>query len=155
MNKDVLITHVFDAPRELVFKAWTDAEWLAKWYAPDNCTVYFKHIDVQEGGTFLSCIYNPQYGNCWAMGKYLEIKSPHRIQYTLAVADESGNPSNAVDEGMNPEWPQETIVTVTFTELDGKTKMVLHQTVSEALAKQTGAYPSWLQMFNRLNKLLS
>ena len=55
---------------------------------------------------------------------------------------------------MDPDWPRETTVTVTSTEHAGKTTMTLHQTVAESLAKRTGAYPSWLEMFDRLSETL-
>lgn len=75
---------------------------------------------------------------------------PERIVYTLAIADATGRPVAPADAGMDPEWPQETVVTVTFEDLEGKTRLTLHQTVGEALAKRTGAHPSWIQMLDRL-----
>ena len=73
----------------------------------------------------------------------------------MAVADEGGNLIEPTEAGMDPGWPRETVVTVTFSEQAGKTRLTLHQTVSEALARQTGAYPSWLQMFDRLDSELA
>ncbi len=72
-GQDVLITHVFDAPREMVFRAWTDAEQLKKWFAPDGCTIQFKKADIRQGGSYHSCIYNPVHGDCWCKGSYLEV----------------------------------------------------------------------------------
>ena len=69
-------------------------------------------------------------------------------------ADENGNPINPTEIGMDPDWPGETLVTVTLTEENGKTKLQLRQTVSQELAKKTGAYPSWLQMLNNMRALL-
>ena len=54
---------------------------------------------------------------------------------------------------MAPDWPAETVVTVTFAEEAGQTKLTLHQTVSASLAQATGALPSWLQMLDRLEEL--
>jgi hypothetical protein len=51
---------------------------------------------------------------------------------------------------MDPDWPAETVLTVTFAELAGKTRLTLQQTVLESLAKRTGAHPSWIQMLDRL-----
>ena len=153
-QEEVLITHVFDASRELVFRAWTEPEQLIKWYAPEGCTITFKQIDVRKGGRFHSCIYNPTYGNCWCKGTYLELDFPERIVFTMEVTDEAANDVQPTDVGMSPDWPAVTKVTVTFEELGAKTKMVLHQTVPASLAKETGAYPSWIQMFNRLNQML-
>lgn len=151
---EVLITRVFDAPRELVFKAWTDPEHLARWYAPRGCRVAFHKIDVRPGGAFHSCIRTPDGHDCWCTGVYHEIVEPERIVYSLVAADANGDPAEPAEMGLDPDWPRETIVTVTFAELGAGTKLTLRQTVSEALAKRTGAHPSWLQMLDRLEDLL-
>ena len=78
-----------------------------------------------------------------------------KIVFTLINADEKGNPIDPADIGMDSDWPQRTLVTVTFIEEDGKTRMTLRQTVSQELAKKTGAYPSWLQMFNAMQTMLT
>lgn len=154
VKDQIRITRIFDAPRELVFKAWTDPEQLLKWYAPTGCIITFPQIDVKEGGTFLSCIVTPDGKECWCKGTYREVVYPERIVHTMGVSDEDGNLISAEQAGMDPDWPEETTLTITFEELDGKTRLTLHQTVSETLAKRTGAYPSWLIMFDRLDALL-
>jgi hypothetical protein len=53
------------------------------------------------------------------------------------------------------EWPDETTITVTFVEHEQRTTMTLHQTVPESVAKRTGAYPSWIEMLERLSEELS
>ena len=153
-NNEVFIEQIFNANAEKVFNAWIDPEKLAKWYAPDGCTIYFKKIEAVPGGHFHSCISNPQFGDCWAVGEYKELLPYTKIVFTLINADENGNQINPVEIGMDPEWPAKTLVTVTFAEENGKTKMQLRQTVSEELAIKTGAYPSWLQMFNNMQTML-
>lgn len=152
---EVLITRTFDAPRELVFRAWTNPEQLASWYAPHGCSIAFRQLEVRPGGAFHSVIRTPDGKDCWCRGTYTELVAPERIVYTMAVADADGNLIAPIDAGMEPEWPGETTVTVTFTEQGGKTSVTLHQTVSEELAKRTGAHPSWLQMLDRLEEQLS
>jgi uncharacterized protein YndB with AHSA1/START domain len=152
---DVWITRTFDAPREVVFRAWTDPEQFAQWYAPHGCTVAFRALDLRAGGEFHSVIHTPDGKACWCRGVYSELVSPERIVYTMAVADAEGNRITPIDAGMDPEWPIETKVTVTFAEHDGKTTLTLHQTVNESLAKRTGAHPSWLQMLDRLDEQLA
>ncbi len=154
-DHEILITRVFDAPRELVFKAWADPEHLTRWYAPRGCTVTFRKLEFRLGGTFHSCIRIPNGDECWCTGVYREIIEPERIVFTMAVANANGDSIEPVDAGMDPEWPRETIVTVMFADLGGKTKLTLHQTVLETLAKRTGAYPSWIEMLDRLADSLS
>lgn len=148
----VLIERGFDAPRDLVFKAWTDPAHLARWFAPRGCTIRFATLEIRPGGRFHSCIHNPDFGECWCVGVYREIVAPERIVFTMATADAHGNLSTPVAVGHAADWPAETIVTVTFTEEGGKTKLVLHQNVLASIAKRTGAYPSWLQMLDRLEE---
>jgi uncharacterized protein YndB with AHSA1/START domain len=149
-ENEVWITREILAPRELVFRAWTDPKQLAEWFAPNGCTIEYRMLDVRTGGSFHSCIHTPDGKECWCIGAYREVVPPERIVMTMEIADAAGNAIDAVAAGMDPEWPSETVVTVTFAESAGGTKMTLHQTVSEALAKRTGAHPSWLQMFDRL-----
>lgn len=147
---EVHITRVFEAPRELVFLAWTSPEHLAQWHAPRGCTIAFSRFDFRPGGTFISTLRTPDNYECRCKGVYEDITAPERIVYTIAFSDEHGNLVEPSEKGMDPDWPRETVVTVTFTEDNGKTTLTLHQTVAESLAKKTGAYPSWLEMFDRL-----
>lgn len=149
------IERTFDAPRELVFEAWTKPEYLLQWYAPHGCTFRLVELDARPGGKFHFCIHNPSFGDCWCIGVYREIARPERIVYTLATADSAGNEIDPVQAGHDPRWPRKTLVTVTFADVRGSTKLTLEQTVSEALAKHTGAHPSWLQMLDRLAALLT
>lgn len=152
---EVRINRLIDAPRELVFRAWTETVFLQEWYAPDGCTLLIKNLDYREGGEFHHCIQSPGHHDCWCRGTYLRIEKPSKLVYSLRVCDEQGALIDPVTAGMDPGWPAETIVTVQFMEEGNKTRILLHQTVNEALAKRTGAYPSWLLMLDRLEKLVS
>jgi len=128
---------------------------LKRWHAPKGCTTHFSRIDVRQGGVLHSCIRSPDGHDCWCKGVYREIVAPERIVYTLAIADEKGRSVEPADVGMDPDWPRETIVTVTFAEHEGRTTLTLHQTVSESLAKRTGAHPSRVEMLDRLAEQLT
>jgi uncharacterized protein YndB with AHSA1/START domain len=152
-DRTVVISRVFDAPRELVFEAWTKPEYLLRWFAPHGCSFHIERIDVRPGGGFHSCIRDGSF-ECWCVGVYEEIVRPERLVYTLAIADRDGNKVAPATVGHDARWPPETRLDVTFEELDGKTRLTLRQNVLESLAKQTGAYPSWLEMLERLEELL-
>jgi uncharacterized protein YndB with AHSA1/START domain len=154
-KEDLLITHVFDAPRELVFNAWTNPEQLKHWYAPDGCTIEFKSIEVKVGGEFHSCIHDPLHGECWIKGTYLEAIFPEKLVFTMILSDAQGNVVSAGDAGKPEDWPQAIRTTVTFAAVGEQTKITLHQTVAEAEARKTGAYQSWLSMFDRLNAIVT
>jgi uncharacterized protein YndB with AHSA1/START domain len=153
-KKELLISHLFDAPRELVFKAWTDPGQLVQWYAPDGCSIEFKSIDVRENGSFHSCIHDPVHGDCWIKGVYKEVVFPEKLVFSMELSNEAGTDVGSLEAGKPEDWPEEILTTVSFSSIGNQTKLTLHQTVAEEIAKQTGAYQSWIKMFNRLNGLL-
>lgn len=151
----VKIEREIAAPRELVWKAWTDPQMLMQWYAPHGCTIEFKKLDVGLAGGMLSCIRSPEGHECWCTGKYLEVTAPERLIFSMAIAYAKGELVSPVSIGMDPEWPAETIVTLKLESRGEKTLLTLHQTVLESVARRTGAYPSWLQMLDRLAELVA
>jgi uncharacterized protein YndB with AHSA1/START domain len=154
-NKELLITHLFNAPRELVFDAWINPKHLMNWYAPDGCSIQFKSLDVKIGGEFHSCIHDLVHGDCWIKGRYQEVSVPEKLIFSMILSNENGDVVTANEAGKSEEWPQAIVTTVIFTPIGEQTKLTLHQTVDEAEAKKTGAYQSWFSMFDKLSKLLN
>src|SRR6185436_10857400 len=153
-EKEVWITRVFDAPRELVFKAWTDPEQLKQWYAPEGCSIDFKSIEAKVGGEFHFVINDPVHGPCWIKGRYQEVAVPEKLVFSMILSNANGDNVTANDAGKSEDWPEALVTTVTFTTISNQTKVTLHQTVDEAEAKKTGAYQSWFSMFDKLQGLL-
>jgi uncharacterized protein YndB with AHSA1/START domain len=154
-DPDILITRHFAAPRALVFQAWGSAAHLRRWYAPSGCDLTACEIDFRPGGHLRLCIRTPQGYECWCRGTYHEINPPDRLVFSLENTDAQGVPLAQGAGGMDPEWPPKTVITVTFTDDGDGTCMTLHQSASERVAKRTGAHPSWLSMFDRLDRLLA
>lgn len=150
-KKELLITHLFDAPREAVFQAWTDPEQLKHWYAPDGCTIEFKTIDIMTGGNFHSCVHDPVHGECWVKGTYLEVLPNQKLAFTMVMSDEAGNSARSVSAGKSEDWPEEQITTILFESIGKQTKVSIHQTVPEEVAKKTGAYYGWIKMLHKLD----
>lgn len=153
-QNEVFIERVFNASVELVFEAWTNPAKLMQWYAPNPCTISFAKLDVKQGSEYLSCVHIPGGKECWCIGNYLKVEKNKQLVFTMAVANEKGERITAVEAGMDAQWPDETTLTVNFESLGHKTKITLLQTVNEELAKKTGAYPSWLIMFDQLESQL-
>jgi uncharacterized protein YndB with AHSA1/START domain len=122
---ELVITRVFDAPRELVWKAWTDPQRFKRWWGPKNFTAPVCKIDLQVVGAYLYCMRSPEGQDYWSTGVYREIVPPERIVCTDSFADEKGNLVPASHYGMGGDWPSELLVTVTFEEQEGKTKFTL------------------------------
>src|SRR5262249_40553649 len=131
-ENEVLVARYFEAPRSLVFRAWTEPEHLVRWYAPNGCTIEYRAIDPRPGGTFHSCIRSPDDHECWVKGVYREFVAPERLVCTLEISNEKGESVEPVAVGMDPQWPRVTILTVTFAEEGTGTRLTLHQTVLES-----------------------
>jgi len=153
-ERELVITRVFDAPRELVFKAWTEPERFKRWWGPKNFTAPACTIDLRVGGRYVNCMRSPEGQDYWTTGVYREIVEPERIVYTDAFADEKGNPVPASHYGMSGEWPLEMLVTVTFEEHEGKTTMTLRHVglPSGQMSDLTGA--GWNESFDKLAESL-
>ena len=153
-KNEVLITRIINAPRELVYDCWIDAEHLKRWYAPNNCTVRFTRVDPTIGGGYHGAIIHADGKHHWFYAVYKEMDRPKKLVFTLARADEHGNHLSPKDANMPHEWPDITVVTLTFEDLGHQTRFTLHQTVDLDLATRTGAYPSWLQMLDKMESLI-
>lgn len=154
-DPDIHIVRTFAAPRHLVFRAWGGAAELRRWYAPPGCELSACEIDFRVGGALRLCIRTPQGYECWCRGTYREIVAGERVVFALENTDAAGTPLQRGAAGMDPEWPVRTVVSVTFSDDPVGTRMTLDQSASERVAKRTGAHPSWLAMFDRLERLLA
>jgi uncharacterized protein YndB with AHSA1/START domain len=126
-RKQILaITRVFDAPRSLVFKAWMEPERVMQWWGPKGFTCPVCRIYLRPGGVYFNCMHSPEGHNFWSRGVYREIEEPKRIVCTDTFADEKGNTVSPQQYGMSPDWPAEALITVTFTEHAGRTRLMLH-----------------------------
>jgi uncharacterized protein YndB with AHSA1/START domain len=146
-EREVTITRVFDAPRALVFKAWTDPKHLAQWWGPQGYTNPVCEFDARVGGAIRIHMKSPD-GTVYVMrGEVREIVAPERLVFTNFGIDAAGNPTI--------EWPS----TVLFTEEGGKTKLTLH-TRGVAFAEFAVAYLQgmdigWTESIDRLEALLA
>jgi uncharacterized protein YndB with AHSA1/START domain len=124
---EIVVTRVFDAPRELVWKAWTDPERMKLWWGPAVFTAPVCKIDLRVGGKYLFCMRSPQGQDYWSTGVYREIVPLSRLVYIDNFADEQGNIVPASHYGLPGDWPAQIMVTVTLEEENGKTKMTMRQ----------------------------
>ena len=149
-DPDIVIIRIFDAPRALVFRAWTRPEHLMRWWAPKGCTTPVCKVDLRPGGKFHYCMRLPEGREIWGVGLYREIVEPERIVYTDCFADAEGNPVSPEHYGMSPGHPMESLVTVTFAELDGRTKLTLRHAIPEPVVERAGTEQGWGEMLDRL-----
>ena len=122
-----VLERVFDAPRELVWKTWTDPELLPRWYGPGVETIVHK-LDVRAGGLWLG---EMQWGgnSHYQRVEYTEVIPPERLVWLHAVSDGGWN---VIANPMMADWPRVLLTTVTF-EADGdKTRLRLTWVPHEA-----------------------
>jgi uncharacterized protein YndB with AHSA1/START domain len=153
-SRELTITRVFDAPRALVWKAWTDPQQLMRWWGPKDYTSPFCKIDLRVGGKYLFCMRSPEGQDYWSTGVFRELVSMERIVLTDSFADEQGNVVPASYYGMGEDFPQELEVTVTLEEVGDKTRMTLrHAGMPEGeMREQTRA--GWNESFDKLAESL-
>ncbi len=143
------ITRVFDAPRSLVWRAWTEAELLKQWFGPEGFTIPRCTIDLRVGGKFLLCMRSPEGRDMWLTGTYREIGPVERLVKTESMADAEGN---IVDMGPGPH---ETLVTVTLEEEgESRTRMTLRHAGLPEGAAQAGANEGYRGAFETLAAVL-
>jgi uncharacterized protein YndB with AHSA1/START domain len=142
--REVVITRVFDAPRELVWKAWTDPRHVAQWWGPKHFTNPVCELDVRPGGVFLVHMMGPDGTVYPSKGVFQEVVEPERLVFTsTAFEDADGNPMLAARN------------TVTFEEQGGKTKLTLHAVVVKATPEVEEALAGMEQGWNEsLDKLV-
>jgi uncharacterized protein YndB with AHSA1/START domain len=128
MQGELVVTRLFGAPRELVFRAWTEPERLKRWWGPKSFTMPFCEIDPRLGGVFLRCMRSPEGRDFWVTGVFREVVVPERLVFTDSFADSNGNVVPAERYGLGPGWPLERLVAVTFEEEGDATRVTLRHT---------------------------
>ena len=149
------MTRIVAAARERVFRAWTDAKQLQRWWAPKGLTTPSVTADPRPGGRFHYCMRTPEGKDIWGLGVYQEIVPPARIVYTDTFADEAGNPVPATHYGLSEEHPMSATVTVTFDDVGGKTRITLRHAFPRKFPERSGVTQGWNEMLERLDTMLA
>ena len=125
-SDEPVLERVFEAPRELVWQAWTDPLHFVRWWGPEGFTRPHCHIDLRVGGRLHFRVSSPQFGELWAGGVFYEVDPPSRLVYGDYLTDEEGNRVSPGHYNLSPDFPEETVTSVLFEDLgDGRTKLTL------------------------------
>lgn len=122
MDPPFVITRVLNAPRELVWKVWTEAGRLKHWWGPKGFIVHTCKIDLSPGGVFHYGMRTPDGTNMWGKFIYREIVPPKRLVFIVSFSDEKGGVTRHPG---SPHWPLQTLSTVVFEEQKAKTKITV------------------------------
>jgi uncharacterized protein YndB with AHSA1/START domain len=120
VTKNLIIVRTFNAPRVLLWQAWTNPEIIRRWWGPRSFTAPYIKIDLRVGGTYLYSMRSPEGKNYRTTGTYLEIDEPARIVMTESFANEAGEVVSAAYYGFNPDFPLESKISVRFGEVSRK-----------------------------------
>jgi uncharacterized protein YndB with AHSA1/START domain len=118
---DIVITRTFDAPRDLVFKAWTDCDHLMQWWGPRQWPLWKCTLDLRPGGVWHYCMRSSEGQEAWGRAVYREIAGPERLVYTDTFSDADGS-----------IIPPEMLTTVTFTGQQARTLVTIHTVFKSA-----------------------
>jgi uncharacterized protein YndB with AHSA1/START domain len=143
-DRVLMITRVFDAPRELVWKAWTDPVELVKWHGPRGFTSTIEYSDFRPGGKYRIHMRGPENDDHWMQGTHREIVPMERLVMAGGWTDAQG-------KALGPE----TMLTVLFEDAGGKTKLTLHQAVFESVTARDSHSFGWNSTFDCLGEYLA
>lgn len=142
-REELRIVRVFDAPRDVLFRLWTEHEHLTRWCCPRGFSIPSSQGDIRTGGSFRTCMRSPTGEEHWLGGTYLEVSPPVRLVFTHGWQDADGK----VDH--------ETQVTVTFEDLGDKTRLTLHQASFRTRASRDGHAEGWQETLDNLQGYLA
>jgi uncharacterized protein YndB with AHSA1/START domain len=138
-QRELVIERVFDAPRELVFQAWTDPRHLAKWWGPRDYPASQINADTRPGGKYRHCLHSTAGDmSLWLYGEFREVVPPERLVFTFAWEEEG-------ERGM------ENIVTITFADEGNRTRMLFRQAPFWSDVERDGHRLGWSSSFDRLD----
>lgn len=144
-DREIVISRVFDAPRKLVWSAWTDPKHISQWWGPRGFDAPPCEIDLRPGGNFVVNLNGPD-GNIYpCRGTFREVIEPERIVY-------DGPPNEPA--GCGAGIPPDATVTITFDEIDAGTELTIHTLLASEQHRQAaraeGFIEGWQQSLNRL-----
>ncbi|MBD0383683.1 SRPBCC domain-containing protein [Paenibacillus sp. WST5] len=147
-DNQLVITRTLNAPLELVYKVWTEAEHLQRWWGPKGFKINVFKFDLRPGGIFHYNMQTPDGHTMWGKFVYHEIEKQEKIVWINSFSDENGN---TVRSPFSSTFPLEIMNTLTFAEQEGKTTITLKggpiNATEEELQFFVGMYESMKQGF--------
>ena len=142
-HQDLVLERILDAPRDLVWRAWTDPQHLMSWWGPRWHPAGAIEADVRVGGRWRHCLRGVEDGSELRHGGvFREVVPPERLVFTFAWEQEG-------------ERGNENVVTITLTEQDGRTLMDFQQAPFWSTEERDGHQGGWGSAFDRLDDLLA
>lgn len=122
VDHEFVISRTFNAPREIVWKAWTEREQLMQWFGSQGFTMPHAMLDLRPGGIFHYALRSQDGKEMWGKWIFREVVAPERLVLVSSFSDAKGGITR---HPMSPTWPLETLSTTTFEEQEGKTTITI------------------------------
>jgi uncharacterized protein YndB with AHSA1/START domain len=142
-ERELVITRLLDAPRAMVFRAWTESKQAMQWWGPEGFTVVAVEMDLRPGGAWRKCMRSPEGRDYWRRGIYREVVAPERLVFTYVSDDPLGEPGH------------ETLVTVTFAERGDRTMMILRHSGFESVPARDSHRGGWTSCVERFARYIT
>jgi len=150
-SERMVITRVVDAPRELVWKAWTDPKYVMQWWGPKDFTAPVCQMDFRVGGKSLLCMKAPDGQEFWNAVEYHEIVLHEKIVSLMYFSDSTGNKVGAAELGIEHEALDGAYDVTLFEDLgNGQTKLTLIGNEPMESAKESGQLEGWNQILDKV-----
>jgi uncharacterized protein YndB with AHSA1/START domain len=147
----MVVTRVFDAPRELVWKAWTDPKYVMQWWGPKGFTAPVCKIDFRVGGKFLYCMRTPDGQEGWNAGEYHEIVLHEKIVSSMYFSDSEGNKVEPAEYGIEHEAIDDAYDVTLFEDLgNGQTKLTFIGNDNMQNAIESGQLEGWEETLDKV-----
>ncbi len=147
----MVITRDFDAPREVVWAAWTDPKYVKQWWGPKGFTVPVCTMDFHVGGKFLGCMKAPDWQELWNAIEYHEIVPHEKIVSSMYFSDSEGNKVEPASYGIEHEATDGALDVTIFEDLGkGQSKLTFIGNESMESAKNSGQVEGWNQILDKL-----
>jgi len=135
--QEFVISRVFDAPRDLVWKAFTEPQRLNEWWGPKGATVIKSEMDLRPGGSYHYAMRTSDGNTMWGKFVYREITPPSRMVFVNSFSDEAGGVTH---HPMAPTWPLEMLSVFSFEEEGGKTRFTVRWTPLNASEEERATF---------------
>ena len=147
----MVVTRVFDAPRQLVWKAWTDPKYVMQWWGPKGFTATVCKIDFRVGGKFLYCTRTPDGQGFWNGGEYHEIVPHEKIVSSMYFADSKGNRTSPGELGLEQEAIGDSPDVILFEDIgNGQTKLTFIGNETMRSALESGQFEGWREQLEKI-----
>ena len=141
-SSEFVITRTFDAPRDLVWKLWTEEAHLKHWWGPKGFTIVSVKVDLRPGGVTHYGMRAPDGTETWGRFVYREIVAPERLVFIVSFSDSA---SGVMRHPWSATWPLQTLSTVTFEDQGGKTQVTVRWIAYEATELERKTFEDGMQ----------